>query len=270
MRIPILAIGLLLAACGQTPAPRPDAAVPSSEAVEPSAVRPRYAAASSGVDSAANQPLGRQAASTLDVLPAPPPGERSPDEYPKNIYHVTQQQVALFQNPNNLRMTIARQFVWDQYKLAWWVEHHSADGEFIKSHRLLFDRVKVRFNEGFRRRPDLTGTMVMLLRVTPYEFPIPKVRDKDGAIINNGLKANPLSRVEGDNGTPDWFQQIRSNGIPLSWHSQLYHPAIWNKEWESSAPLNTIPQNWFAQFVAGLDQPVWQTVWNNPASAPSP
>lgn len=270
MRIAIFAIGLLLTACGPTPPSRPDAAVASPEAVEPSAARPVYAAASTDIDSAANQPLGGQAPPNLNVLPPLPPGERSPDEYPKNLYHVTQQQVALFDNPNNLNMTVARQFLWDQYKLAWWAEHHEEDRMYIKAHHLLFNRVKVRFDEGYRSVPHLTGTMLMQLRSVPYEFPIPEVKDSDGTVINNGLRAYPLSRVEGDDiGTEDWFLNII--GIPPSWGPQLLHPAIWNKVWESPSRLDVIPQNWFKQFLTTLDQPVWQTVWDTlPPRSPAP
>ena len=264
MRIAVFATGLLLTACGQTPAPRPDAAVPSPEAVESSAARPTYAAVSADIDSAANQPLGRQAAANLNVLPPPPPGERSPDESPTNKYHVTQAQVNLFQNPNNLNMTVARQFVWNQYKLAWWAGHHEKDGRYIRDHKLLFDRVKVRFNEGVRRIPHITGTIVDQMRAVAYEFPIPEVRDENGIVINNDLRADPLSHVEGDApGAEDWYEQKAATRLPSSWRSQIDYPEKWNKVWENPTRLDIIPQNWFEQFLATLDQPVWQTVWDS-------
>lgn len=217
MRIPAFAIALLAAACAQAPSSIPDQTAARPESANPFSAPSAHAAAPTGGVGAADQ-----GSPIINILPPPPRGERSPDESPTNMYHVSQAQADGFENPHNVKMTVARQFVWDQWKLAWWVQHHKKDRQYIKLHRLLFNRV-------------------------------------------NGLRADPLSRVEGDDtATQDWYERRAPRVLPASWGALMSYPEAWNKVWDNPTRLDIIPQNWFEQFLATLDQPVWQTVWDSP------
>jgi hypothetical protein len=152
---------------------------------------------------------------------------------------VPQNSIDAFLNPNNRNMTVARQFYFDQLKLAELAKGSPELRAMIREHKIiLFSQVRVRYFLGYIHAGAETfiGTWSLL-------HPVPEVRDTDGTVLNAHW-AYPLSApFSGTEGITDtkWIDFPGLWDDDINWRRWKDRPDLWNRVWVSPTPVDEIP-----------------------------